>query len=245
MPIANTDLQFYAAANMPTDDVSTAGGAIDPVTQVAFDQFSAAARPEIVSDGADTRDITITGRAADGSPLSETLALDGTNPVLFAGTFERIHTVEADAGSASRTVTVAQGTGGTVRAILLPDIEALRMLFINATSDPSDPKVYYEKVFGFNAHATLALLAARIVLTDDPSTDIRIGVGTVDGTATITDRLTEPGGVTWKDDDEDADVPGGVLAAGEAIEVWVELRLAAAAAPAKSTATLALRGSTT
>lgn len=245
MPIANTDLRFHAAANMPTDEVSTAGGAIDLATLISFTQFSAAARPEIVSDGADTRNVTITGRLASGEPVSETKALNGTTPVLFDATYARIHTVTAASGDAARTVTVAQGASGTVRATLPPDIEAVRMLFINAVSDPDAPKVYYEKIFGYNAHATLALLDAKVVLTDDPSGNVEIGIGTKGGTATITNRLTAPGGVTFVDDDVEAAVPDDVLGAEVGVEVWLELTLPADEPPATTTATVALRGATT
>jgi hypothetical protein len=248
MPIVDSDIQFRASADMPWDDADPAGGAIDLTTKVAFTQFSAAARPEIVSDGADTRDVTIVGRLASGVEVTETKALNGTTPVLFDATYERILSVTADAASATRTISVHQGASGTVRVTLEGDnvLTDVVILFGWAKAEASggSTKVYYEKIFAKNAHATLALLEAVAVLTADPSAKIELGVDpTKDSSLGVADRLTAPAGVTFGDDDVEAAIEDNELLAGEAIGIWLELTLAAGTAPAKTTATVALRGS--
>src|SRR4051812_42040991 len=114
MSIISTDLIFYGSASIPTDDVSTSGGAIDTTSRAALTQFSAAAKLALVSDGADTRTAAIVGRLADGTIATEAaLALNGATEVLSVNTYERIHSVTLSATSGARTVTLKQGSGGT------------------------------------------------------------------------------------------------------------------------------------
>lgn len=92
------------------DDASSAGGVL-----VAF---TAGAKVALVSDAADTRSVDIFGLVG-GTPTKETVVLNGTSEVLSVATFDTggpfaLHTTI----SASRTVTVKQGTGGTARGTI-------------------------------------------------------------------------------------------------------------------------------
>jgi hypothetical protein len=62
MSISSSELIFYSSANIPTDDTTTSGGAISTTSRPELTQFSGAAIVQIVSDGADTRAVTVTGR---------------------------------------------------------------------------------------------------------------------------------------------------------------------------------------
>ena len=243
MPIIESELQFFLPASSPvTDDASTVGGAIDLTARPLDAQLAATDQVEILSDGADTRNVTITGRLANGAPVSETNALNGTTPVVFTAVFERIHTIEAASGDASRTVTIRRDGGGATVHTLNPDEVLGAALFINSESDPDDPVVRYEKVFARNGNATLALLGAEVTLVTDAADLYRIGLGTVGGTDSEANRLVDPG-VTFQDDDTAIAVPGTNLAAGAAVEVWIEQALAADQAAAKPSFTLRLSGS--
>lgn len=61
MPIATTDLIFYGSANRPSDDTSLTGGAIATTDRPDITQLTANSVIAVVSDGADTRQVTIEG----------------------------------------------------------------------------------------------------------------------------------------------------------------------------------------
>jgi hypothetical protein len=243
MPIISSELQFFLPANSPVeDDTSAVGGAIDLTARPLDAQLAANDQVEILSDGTDTRDVTITGRLADGSPVTETKALSGTTPVVFDATFERIHTIEAASGSGTRTVTIRRDSGGATVHTLNPNEVLGAALFIGAESDPEDPVVRYEKIFARNGNSSLALLGAEVELITDAAALYEIGLGTVGGTAATANRLAVPGGVTFEDDDTPIAVPGVNLAAGAAVEVWIEQTLAADQAAGKPSLTIRLAG---
>jgi hypothetical protein len=93
------------------DDNDGAQGLLQP--------FTAAARVALASDGADTRDVTVVGEVA-GVLTSETVALNGASEVLTAATFDagRLYHVYVASLSGTRTVTIRQGSGGTVRGTI-------------------------------------------------------------------------------------------------------------------------------
>lgn len=246
MAILASDLKLNLSANRPTADTGTSGGAISTTSRPLSAQFSAAARPEIDSDNAaDTMNVTIVGRNAAGVEISETKALNGTTAVLFDATYERIMRITLASGAAG-TVTVAQGTGGTVRHTFAAGELVAAILFQGSASDPSVQTQRYEKTFWRNAHGSLALTAAEVMLTDDPDSRFHAAVaGSVDDTESVADRTTAPSGETFVDDDVAQTVPGGSVAAGSAIGHWIRQTLSAGASPAKSTLTSQLAGLTT
>jgi len=244
--ITSAELINYLSANMPEDDVSTSGGAIDTAGKPDLVQWSANAVAEVVSDGADTRTLTVTGRLATGVIDSEVLTLNGTTPVTGAKTWERVLKAELSAGSASRTVLLKQGASGTTRATFVPNDVIKRVLFYDSFSDTSE-LIRYEKLFWKNTNGTLTLTNSTVTLTDDPDSRIRMGLDpSVDDTVSSADRLTAPAGVSFVDDDVAQSVPGGGnLAAGSAIGVWIEQDLPISDSPHKSTFTTELAGTST
>src|SRR3990172_13219300 len=92
MPVSSTDLILYCSANMPENDTTTSGGAIDTAVRPVFTQMAANDTIEALSDGSDTRTVTVTARKPDGSSSSEAKALTGATPIAFStlGTVERI-----------------------------------------------------------------------------------------------------------------------------------------------------------
>jgi hypothetical protein len=246
MPIVNSDLVAYASANRPTDDTSTAGGAIEPKVRVEFTDLAANDDVEIVSSSAsDTGNVTIIGRAADGTLKTETKAMTGTTAAIFAtaGVLERVESVLM-AADAIGTVTVRRSVAGATIATIPVGERGFTRLFINAVSDPGSGKTYYEKLFLKNNHATLALLGATVSESADPLALTTFALAaTVGDTVTIANRLTAPaGGLTFNGSAKA--VPGTDLAAGSAIGVWLKLDLAAGNTPNKSTYTVQLAGNT-
>jgi len=245
MSIAAASLVRFSSANEPTDDVSTTGGAIDTTSRPELTQFTAAAKLALISDGADVRNATITGRDAAGNVISETKALTNAVEVLSTNTYERIQSVVLSAGDAARTVTLKQGTGGTTIGTITPNEKTRHIRFRNSASAGTQ-KIRYEKDFWRNGDGALALLSPSVVLTADPAAKIRIGVAATYGdTATIANRLTAPAGITFVDDGVTPTMPTGSIAAGSAIGVWIEETLAINDTAQKSTYTTQLSGQST
>ncbi len=253
MPVAASDLICYASANMPDTDAGTPnGGAIDNLRYVDFTQMSTNDTIEAISDGADTRNLTIEGRNAAGSIVSETKALTGATFITFStlATVERILKAELATGDASRTVTVRRATGDVLIRALGPNKRGFLGLFRKIASDPSVPLAFYTKVFWKNEHASLNLLNAKVKQNADPSAKMtHLLANVVDDTATSTNRLTAPAVGNTQDpdtfDDTDKSVPGTDLAFGVAIGEWVKASLTAGDTPYRSTYTSELAGETT
>src|SRR5688572_19064095 len=92
MPIAETDLVAYGSANHPEDDTSPSGGAIALTRKITFTDIAATDSVEALSsNAADTMNLTVVGRAANGTIVTETKALTGTTPITFStlGAIER------------------------------------------------------------------------------------------------------------------------------------------------------------
>lgn len=246
MAILDTELKAFQAASMPEDDASTAGGAISAAGIVEFTDIAATDTIEALSDGADTRTLTITGRLASGVINSEILTLNGTNVQTTSSSYERLLKAVLSAGSGTRTVTIRRSTGDTLIATLGLNITSTRRLFYNAASEAAQT-IRYEKIFLKNTNSSLTLMSATVRLTADPGTAIRIGCApSVDDTESVANRLTLPNtDVIFVDDGVDQTVPGGVIAAGSAIGVWAELTRGAAAAAIKNTFTVRLSGTST
>jgi hypothetical protein len=246
MSIAATDLKAYQAASMPEDDASAAGGAIATAGKVELTDISAADTVTYVSDGADTRNCTVTGRDAAGGIVIETKALNGATPVVGSQSFERILKVVLASGDASRTVTIAKTAGGATICTLEPNVTSTRRLFYDSSSATTGAKVRYEKFFYKNTHATLQLNGAQVTLTVDASAKINIGLATgKDDTGAVANRLAAPGGIAFSGVGIALTIPTGALASGETIGVWAQQSLAQNDAALKASFTTQINGSST
>ena len=243
MSIVAADLIAHGSASRPEDDSATSGGAIDLTHRPELTQLTANSVIAAVSDGADVRTLTVTGRDATGAIDTEALILTGAVEVVGAKTFERILKLELSAPDASRTVTVTQGSAGPTRATITPNETDRSGMFLKSASEAS-PVERYEKFFWKNTHATLTLNDAEVELTADPAAKIKIALATAkDDTVSTSNRKTSPG-LTFSDDGVALAVPGSSLAAAEAIGVWVEQSLIADDAAQKTTFTTQLSGTT-
>lgn len=253
MSIASTDIIFYGTASQAEDDSSTQGGDIDTTTIVVFDSSSLANSlsdtVKVVSSNAgDTsQTVTVTGRAASGSIVSEVLSLNGTTLVAGATTFLRLMKIVINA-SHTGTVTVTRATGGTVIATMVTGVLKIKRLFYNVSADASggSSRDFYEKIFVKNTHASLSLLGAQIQENADPLSDITFDLeSSVDGTNSTASRLnTAPSSMLGSFDSANKNVPGTDLASGSKIGVWLKLTLPAGTSPQVSTYTIRATGST-
>jgi len=250
MSVVSGDIVVYGSANMPEADGTTSGGAIDSSVKIIFTDISATDEVEILSDagGDTTQTVTVYGRDAGGSIVSETETLTGTTPV---ATFERILKITCSSTSHG-TITIRKESDDVTIATMENGIDAVRRPFYNASAEAASgsAKVFYEKVFVQNDHASLSLLSATITASADPSALLAFDLeGSVNDTNSTANRLTAPAGgdmlgsPTW--DDASKAVPGTDLAAAAKIGVWLRLSLAAGQAAAKTTYTLTVAGSST
>ena len=250
MSITAAELIVYGSANMPEANGTTSGGAIDTAVKIVFTDIAATDSVIFVSsNAADTMNITVYGRSAAGSIVSETKALTGTTPTAATTqTFERILKVVL-ASVAAGTVTMTRSTGGATIATLEAGITSVRRLFYDAAADASggSSRDFYEKVFVKNTNATLTLTNAQVAEFADPTGNITFDLeDAVDDNNSVADRLnTAPTGMLGTFTNTTKSIPGNALAAGSRIGVWLKLTLAAGTAAAKSTWTVRTTGSTT
>lgn len=243
--IVTADLVAYASANMPSDDVSTSGGAIDTLRRCDFTQMAANDTVRFKSSSASdtTQTGTITGRKADGTIATETLTINGTTNVTFANTYERILKFELSA-TCLGTVTVERTTGPTtIRTVPIGE-RGFMAIFRQLSSDPSTTKTFYCKFFWKNTNGSLALTSASVAENADPSGDVTHALdAALDATTSVAARTTTPG---FTFDNTAKNVPNGQnLSSGSGIGVWLLLTLAAGAAALKTTYTSELDGQTT
>lgn len=249
MAIASTDLVYYGAANHAEADGTTQGGAIDLTTKVIFTDISATGAVEVLSSSASdvTQTVTITGRNAAGSIVSEVETLAGVAVQLTTATFERILKIVMSA-TAVGTITIRKASDDVTIATLEPGFTSVRRLFYDSRADASggSSRDFYEKFFIKNTHGSLSLLTATIQLNADPSTFITFDLEDAvnDNNSTANRLNTAPTGMLGTFTTADKAVPGTNLAAAASIGVWARLRVAAGTAPSKNTFTIRATGGT-
>lgn len=220
---------LYGSVSRPEDDVSVSGGVIDVTHRPIWYELSWPSLIQIVSTSdLDFRSVTITGRDLTGNAASEVITAQGLGT--GNGTIEFIHIdkVEASATHATATIYVVQQLG----ALMIHDINPGELggfrMFLNANSSTVDPKSRYEKLFWKNTDDSDVPTLATVQLSHDAIGKITIGLeAVVDGTQSVATRLLAPAGVAFVDDDVAISVPGGTLAAGSAIGVWIKQTLSA------------------
>lgn len=253
MSVSASDILFYGSANMPENNTSTSGGAIDTTTKVIFTDIATTDQVTVISSAAGdtTQTVTVYGRNAGGTIVSEGLSLNGTNRVTGAVAFERILKIVVNAAHTG-TITVTQDNSPTFTEIAtLPSgVLTARRMFYDAAADASggSSRDFYEKLFIKNTNATFTLSNAQIAEQSDPSGNITFDLeDAVDDNNSVADRLNDaPSGMSSSFNGTTKTVPGGGnLIAGSAIGVWLKLTLAAGTAAAKTTYTLRTTGTTT
>lgn len=177
----------------------------------------------------------------------------GTGPnqirtcIKYDGTLKRAY-VDRDWGTlVDATTTFRVGEGMYFPKSPAEVLEVLR-LFYNASADVAggSSRTYYEKFFIKNRHATLALTAAQVAESADPSGNVTYGLeSSLDGSTTSTDRRTAPGGVTINNTTPKNVANSQNLSSGSAQAVWACLTLAAGAAAAKTSWTPQITGTST
>jgi len=149
MSVVASDIVVYASQNMPQDDLSTAGGAINSGIRLVFTDIETNSVISAYSDdNSDSGTLTITGRDAAGIIVSENIALSGTTTVSGSQVFERI--------LSSRSDTVAIGnisvSGATEVGTIFPTESGFQRVFYDATANSTggSDKFGLEKSLNYN-----------------------------------------------------------------------------------------------
>lgn len=247
MSISAGELVFYNALDMTVDSVSTTGGAIDTLRRPDFTQIGGSAEKidvKSANSGDTTQTVTITGRLADGSLASETLSLNGTTTVTSTNTYQRLLKAELSA-TCTGNVTVSGHTSSTTFRIIPAGERGFQAIFQQLASSAGSATDWYEKFFIKNTDGTLALTSSTVSINSDPQGVFKFGLaGSLNDSATTTNRTTAPGGITFAT--TTANVPNSQnLSSGSAIGVWMNLHLAAGNAAIESTVTMEIDGNTT
>jgi hypothetical protein len=242
MSVLTTDLIVYAAANTCSDDIGASGGAIDPTRRGYFTQMNQVTTLTYVSDGADVRTVTVTGRVASGATATEAITLNGTTPVVGTQTFERVQRVDINSPDGARTVTVSQVSNALVLGSVPPTEVGFVSFFMNSASGVSSVS-RYEKCFFINGNDLSTLSTATVTLLADPSSRIALGLeSAVNGSGAIANRLLAPTPVTFAGVGVAQSVPGGQLTSNQAIGVWIRQTLLANDAPQRASFSTQLSG---
>ena len=251
MPVLDSDIVVYGSASMPDDDApQDIGGAIDLTTRISFTDIAATDQVEIFSDNAgdNTQTVTLFGRNAAGELISDPVALNGLTVVSSALTFERIEKILVSAAHAGN-ITLRDQDSDTEIVVIESGVLQIRRPFYGAGAEAAAgaQRIYYEKIFFRNNHATLSLTNAQILEQIDPTGLVAFGLeATLGGTDTNgagNNRQVAPAGYSF-DDTAKAVANAQNHTALAAQGVWLSLTLAAGAAAQNSSYTLRESGET-
>lgn len=260
MSIVASDIVIYGASSQAENDSDAHGGAISTAVRYIFADAALANAPAAsggdgtlrynsTNDGDSSVDVTVTGRNAGGSIVSETKTL-GNSGVVVTGeqVFERIMKVVADAHNFD--VEVKDSSANPVLT-MESGVTTVRRPFYNASSDPNAEKTYYEKVFVKNTNSTLNLLGATFIDGGGDSNNyITFAIAnSVNDTESLANRLAAPtgtgaGGFSAATKTLDDNAGTADLVAGAAVGVWLKMTLNANSAAQKDVYQLNVSGST-
>jgi len=243
---------FVGCANHAENDSDPQGGAIDKSKLIVMYglEMTGSDLLQMECNVAITAVYTITGRFG-GALVSDTFTFSNeTGPVNGAsGTvFDRILKVVKTAQSPTQVASNAvigfheKTTGlnkgylyGSGRSISGVEIEEVRRLFFAATrpgvTSPPAAKDLFEKFFILQASPTDTLSSGEVRKTADPGAMCTFAISdALDDSESTANRITAPTSVSAFDS-QDKTIPdgsspaGGSVGPGEAIGVWVRLRL--------------------
>ena len=232
MAVTSSNLVLYASANMPLNDSTTSGGAIDSGVRVTFTDPSSAAQLIIFSSSASdtSQTLALKGRNAAGSIITESMSLDGTTNVTSSNAFERVLTADLSAVGVGN-ITVSGNGVNQIAEIPIGESGFLRP-FYDATSSISSSKELYEKVFVKNNNTSSTLDGATLIPVVSTGLASQITYGIENGKASpqsVSNRTTAPTGVDSFGSGASGVYPNGtgILTAHDYQGFWLKLSLEA------------------
>jgi hypothetical protein len=237
MSIVSTDLlpKCCANPNLESDVTGPGGGAVALEAEfVIADPAGFATTVEVVSDASTDLTAQVQMRAVKASngviQYSNVVTLNGLTPVSVtfpSGDNTILRVVSFFTGFLTDGwVTLRISGGGAMLALLksndtIPENNSLSFRPFAASFSTVAGITRYDKMFWYNNHASLTAQTPTYRLIADPKARIRQGIhASKNDSATIVNRVTAPGGVTFVDDN--VDQVGSDLLPAENQGVWIE-----------------------
>ena len=243
MPVSQADMFLVAAANTPTDDMSTMGGGLSTNTKIITDPGVLPSGNELITASSDATETALTveieGFGEGGSRLTQSVVLNGATPSeAYAAMLDTVIRVEIVTGTAVGNITIKIDTltvvimDDTATSPLSTRVNKAVVLFFNADTSPD---TLYDKAFIINDSATETLDNANVRVnpwTAEDSEALKWDLeDPINGTATTLDRTMAPTAAqTVNDTFVDAGtttkvaLPGTAdLTPGDRIGVWFQL----------------------
>lgn len=227
MGITESEIVIYSSENMPEDDLSKSGGAINSGIRIVFEDIQSNSIISAFSDdNSDSGILTVTGRNINGILRTEQIPLSGITTVSGVQIFERILSSQID------TIAVGNITisGETEIAKIYPTESGFRRIFYNAMANPSggSDKTLYEKAFIKNNNASLPLQNATAQeVTTGLYTTITFGLEkSLNYNESVRNRLNAPTGTTVYGSGASG-IAGSSLTSLDAQGLWLKMELPA------------------
>ena len=252
MSVVANDIRIYAAVNMPEDNSSTVGGAVNTGIRVVFEDVHVTGPIKCSGDNtAGTGNLFVRGRNTAGSIISETVAINGTGFINTTNSYERLLDMRLNHSMSGSVVTTYSNITGALIATLQEGVSGVRRPFYDAAADSAggSSRTFYEKVFVTNQNDVNALLSAQITEVAsglNSEIDFAIESGT-EGGQTVPRRTgidSVPTGVTVFGAGA-TNFPGTDLGANENRGMWLQMTLAAGASATNSFYQFQVTGNTT
>jgi len=252
MPVVANDIRIYAAVNMPEDNSSTVGGAVNTGIRVVFEDVHVTGPIKCSgSDTAGSGELLVRGRNAAGSIISETVTINGTGFTNTSNSYERLLDIRLNHSMSGSVVTTYSNITGALIATLQEGVSGVRRPFYDAAADSAGgaERIFYEKVFVTNQNDVNALLSAQITeVASGLNAEINFGIESgTEGAQTVARRTgtdAVPTGVTTFGAGP-VSFPGTDLGTNENRGLWLQMTLAAGASATNSFYQFSVTGNTT
>lgn len=250
MSLQSSDLVFYASQNMPEDNYSLTGGAINTNVRVAFDDIANVDTIDVYSTNATLNGtLTVDGVDANNDLISENFTLAGETVVAGTSLFKNVWRVYYPDAAHTGSIYVEDNSTSTNICILEDYVTGIVRIFYNSLADyfGGSARTFYDKIFVKNNHATATLVGAQVVeqaegLYDVVSFGVENSFNTVQ---TIADRTTAPTGVASYGAGPTSLVENTNLGPGVTQGIWLKLDTQPGDPPIHSHYAIKITGRTT
>ncbi len=248
MGILSSDIVFYASQYMPKDDDYPSGGVINSGVRVVFNDIKTTGIIKAFSDNiADTQNLTVVGRNANGNIVSDTISLNGATPVSGSQIFERILLASVNNFS-SGLITIREGYSNSGIGYIYPKESGFLRPFYNSISEAccGNNKVLYEKIFIKNNNSSYDFLGTTITeINSGVYSNITFGLEKSQKyNEEVFDRTTAPTGVTSYGNGPSG-IPNFHLGSKSYQGIWLKLDLPASTPASNDYYYLKIEGSST
>lgn len=198
--LQTSDVEFFWSLLRPTNDTDPAGGAIDPLVRVGYDQFSATDKVTLSGGVGDTRLVPVVGMRPNNTQFTESIQMNGVNKVPGAEDCRYLISVLAPTVSGTSVISVFQGLTGALRATIPINEKGFSAAFPGAISEAGAVTRYAKLCARLKPGAPGAALDPQIDPFADASAKLKWGLATgINDSTTIANRRTPPGSVVFTD----------------------------------------------